>query len=393
MPAVASLDALERAAADFEIGETRLVIEPAALTEVRRSLDSSGLLLLGEVHGVRENPLVIRALMVALGVTGLALEWAEQLAPAVGGYLAGRPLADDMALWSGDGRITAGHLAVIRERAAAGPLDLTLFDGIGEIGWTWSQRDEAMAERLLARVTAASGTLAVAGNAHTPTGPTSLGLPLGAQVARQRPGVRSVRIKYGGGRFYNCEPRRFRPRANVWRSQVRLRRQRGHLVLDLPGPTEATVPQRPWERTRALPLELSDQGGRGACQPAVGERLTQRPGGDLRQLDQHGRVAVEVRDGEERVRVGREHRLLLAEVLDLDGEDRAVRRCLLAEPADVRLAERPVPGEGLAADIPGPVAVPLPLGDLGQLSGHPGHVIQRRHVATLPRALQPGDWH
>ena len=141
MPTVASLDALERAAADFEIGETRLVIEPAALTEVRRSLDSSGLLLLGEVHGVRENPLVIRALMVALGVTGLALEWAEQLAPAVRGYLAGRPLADDMALWSGDGRITAGHLAVIRERAAAGPLDLTLFDGIGELGWTWSQRD------------------------------------------------------------------------------------------------------------------------------------------------------------------------------------------------------------------------------------------------------------
>ena len=67
MPAVASLDALERAAADFEIGETRLVIEPAALTEARCSLDSSGLLLLGEVHGVRENPLVIRALMVASG--------------------------------------------------------------------------------------------------------------------------------------------------------------------------------------------------------------------------------------------------------------------------------------------------------------------------------------
>ncbi len=39
----------------------------------------------------------------------------------------------------------------------------------------------------------ASGTLAVAGNAHTPTGPTSLGLPLGAYLARQRPGVRSCR--------------------------------------------------------------------------------------------------------------------------------------------------------------------------------------------------------
>ncbi len=248
MPTVASLEALERAAAEFEIGDTRLVIEPPALTEARRSLDSSGLLLLGEVHGVRENPLVIRALMLALGLTGLALEWPDDLAPAMQGYLGGRPLADDLALWSGDGRITAGHLAVLRERAAAGSLDLTLFDGVTGADWSWSQRDEAMAERILARATAASGTLAVAGNAHTPTWPTSLGLPLGAYLARQRPGVRSIRIKYGSGRFYNLEPRRFRPRVNVRRSQVRLRRQRGHLVLDLPGASEATVPQRPVPR-------------------------------------------------------------------------------------------------------------------------------------------------
>ena len=245
MPTVTSLEALERAAAEFEIGDTRLVFEPCALAEARRSLDSSGLLLLGEVHGVRENPLVIRALMLGLGLTGLALEWPDDLAPAMAGYLGGGPLADDLALWSGDGRITVGHLAVLRERTRAGPLDLTLFDGVTGADWSWSQRDEAMAERILAGSTTASGTLAVAGNAHTPTGPTSLGLPLGAYLARQRPGVRSIRIKYGGGRFYNLEPRRFRPRVNVWRSQVRLRRQRGHLVLDLPGASEATVPQRP----------------------------------------------------------------------------------------------------------------------------------------------------
>ena len=159
MPTVASLEALERAAAEFEIGDVRLVIEPPALTEARRSLDSSGLLLLGEVHGVRENPLVIRALMLALGLSGLALEWPDELTPVIGDYLAGRPLADHLTLWFGDGRITAGHLAVLRERAAAGPLDLTLFDGPTWADWSWSQRDEAMAERILAQSTTASGTL------------------------------------------------------------------------------------------------------------------------------------------------------------------------------------------------------------------------------------------
>jgi hypothetical protein len=63
-------------------------------------------------------------------------------------------------------------------------------------------------------------------------------------LARQRPGVRSIRIKYGGGRFDNVEPRRFRPRVNARRSQIRLRQQRRHLVFDLPGASEATVPQR-----------------------------------------------------------------------------------------------------------------------------------------------------
>jgi len=38
MPTVASLEALERAAAEFEVGDIRLVIEPLALTAARRSL-------------------------------------------------------------------------------------------------------------------------------------------------------------------------------------------------------------------------------------------------------------------------------------------------------------------------------------------------------------------
>ena len=48
--------------------------------------------------------------------------------------LARQTLADHPMLWPGDGRITAGHLAVLAERAAAGPLELTLFDGIVEAG-------------------------------------------------------------------------------------------------------------------------------------------------------------------------------------------------------------------------------------------------------------------
>jgi hypothetical protein len=183
VPCVASLDTLHRAVAEFAVTDPGLVIEPPALAATRRSLDSAGLLLLGEVHGVRENPLLIRALMQALGLTGLALEWPGDLAPIIRAFLAGQPLADHWFVWGGDGRISAGHLAVLAERAAAGPLDLILFDGVTGEGWSWSQRDEAMARRILAASGPDARTLAVAGNAHTPTSPTELGVPMGARQA------------------------------------------------------------------------------------------------------------------------------------------------------------------------------------------------------------------
>lgn len=244
MPCVASLDAFHRAVDEFVVEDLGLVVEPAALAAAGRSLDSCGLLLLGEMHGVRENPLVIRALMQAFGLTSVALEWPDDLAPMIRGFLGGEPLADHPLLWGGDGRITAGHLAVLAERSKAGPLEVILFDGIIGAGWSWSQRDEAMARRLLAGSRSGARTLAVAGNAHTPTSRTDLGVPLGACLARQRPGIREIRIRYGGGRFWNFRSCRFAGRASA-QGPVRLHEDAGELVLDLPVATEAIVPQRP----------------------------------------------------------------------------------------------------------------------------------------------------
>jgi hypothetical protein len=50
------MEALVQAVADFVVADLDLEAEPAVLAAARRSLEDSGLLLLGEVHGVRENP-------------------------------------------------------------------------------------------------------------------------------------------------------------------------------------------------------------------------------------------------------------------------------------------------------------------------------------------------
>ena len=128
MPALASLAQFRQAVADFPVEELEVAVEPAARAAAERSLAESGFLLLGEVHGVRENPLIIAALLREFGLTSLALEWPEGLAP------------------------------VLRELAAAGPLELILIDGVMDAGWSWSQRDEAMARRVLAAPAAAVTT-------------------------------------------------------------------------------------------------------------------------------------------------------------------------------------------------------------------------------------------
>jgi hypothetical protein len=144
-----SVEALAEAVAGFVVEDLDLELDPAAVEAARRSVEESGLLLLGEVHGVRENPLLARALMRVFGLTRLALEWPDDLAPVIEAFQATGTLADHWLLWAGDGRITAGHLAVLAERAAAGPVQVVLFDGTIGAGWSWSDRDEAMAGRIL----------------------------------------------------------------------------------------------------------------------------------------------------------------------------------------------------------------------------------------------------
>ncbi len=159
-------------------------------------------------------------------------------------FLAGEALADHPWLWDGDGRITAGHLAVLAERAAAAPLELILFTGVIGADRTWSQRDEAMAQGILAASRPGARTLAVAGNLHTPTSSIELGVPMGARLAEQRPGIREIQINYGAGSFWNLGPRHFARREDP-RGQVRLYEHDGELILDLPLATEAVVPHRP----------------------------------------------------------------------------------------------------------------------------------------------------
>jgi hypothetical protein len=66
-----------------------------------------------------------------------------------------------------------------------------------------------------------------------------------ADMARQRPGLRSIDFVYGPGRFYNLGPHSLGGRLHGQHVDApRLIQQQGELLLLVPSPREATVPHR-----------------------------------------------------------------------------------------------------------------------------------------------------
>ena len=133
-------------------------------------------------------------------------------------------------------------MRVLAALATARSLEVILSDGAIGAEWDWSDRGKAMAGRLLAAAPAPARTLVAAGNAHTPTRPSQRGIPMGAWLHRQRPGVREIRINYGSGR-YNTQPCRF-THPGLPPRRIQLHQEHGLLLPGLPTAAEAIVPHR-----------------------------------------------------------------------------------------------------------------------------------------------------
>jgi hypothetical protein len=206
--------AFERAVAAYRLDDVPL--DDDAVEGARESLEATGLFLLGEPHGAAENPRVLYSLARRLGTRALALEWSYDELDAFAQPLVASDALDVEALWSlpteaeafcGDGRFTAGHVALLIGLRAEGYLEqLVLVDRAGpaEI----EKREQAMTDRLLAERRRELPTLVWLGGFHTLLELLEDVEPLGARVARELPGLRSVQILYDAGEVWFHEPAR-----------------------------------------------------------------------------------------------------------------------------------------------------------------------------------------
>lgn len=69
------------------MAELPLAVEPLADERIRSALDSAGVVLFGEIHGVYENPLAVYTLMRRFELRCLGLEWPPELQLVVASFL------------------------------------------------------------------------------------------------------------------------------------------------------------------------------------------------------------------------------------------------------------------------------------------------------------------
>lgn len=226
--------------------------EPTAQS-LADNLENNKLLILGEMHGVKENADVIYTLFKKFGFRQLALEWNPELKQMIEKFLESGELDFDAIQDSPDGRITAGHFALLKKLKSEGVLEgLVCFDG-GASGEGWNARDAAMAQNILANLSELP-TLVVAGNLHTKIDAISFDdepgeqHPMGENIKKEIPDVASGRIEYLTGQYHNYGTKNFTKLNDVELAGARFYKDaNGLYVFVLPEAHAAMVPN-PHER-------------------------------------------------------------------------------------------------------------------------------------------------
>jgi len=202
------------AISSFSIEEIQTSFDELAVQKLANNLEANKLFILGEMHGVKENVNVIYTLFKKFGFRRLALEWEPKLKAVVDKFLELGELDFDPIKGSPDGRITAGHFALIKKLKSEGMLEQIVCFDEGSDGADWNKRDLNMSKNILANLSDAP-TLVVAGNLHARIGPMTFDdepdqqHPMGENVKKIIPIISSGKIEYLTGQFHNFGTQEF----------------------------------------------------------------------------------------------------------------------------------------------------------------------------------------
>lgn len=202
----------------FVIEEIETEFDEDSVRDFSEQLKNGKLFILGETHGVLENPNIVYTLIKKFGLRNLGLEWSGMLRNTIQEFLENGELDFESINKSCDGRITAGHFALLKKLHSENLIDKSIcFD---EITWSgsWDLRDSLMAKNILQELSE-TPTVVVAGKLHTGLKPIQLeentsdiNHPMGERIKDQVPDVISGRIEYVSGQYHNIGTQDFETR-------------------------------------------------------------------------------------------------------------------------------------------------------------------------------------
>lgn len=185
------------------------------VARARGSLAATRLLVVGEWHGVYETPSALASLAVSLDTRAVAFEWShEEMDEPLQRFLhSGRfdfehlwSLPDSAEFFCGDGRIAAGHFALLQRLAIERRLEQVIaFDRLDPepLPDDPSVRDREMAARLLGEWDDRIPLLVLTGAAHARLDAGDVGADgtqtMAMHLARRRPRLQSAMLEYDGG--------------------------------------------------------------------------------------------------------------------------------------------------------------------------------------------------
>ena len=208
----------------ISIEKVKIAGSDVVLKELSRDIDKTNLLMVGEVHGVRENACFYYTLFVEFGFEIMALEYPVSFKEELEKFLITGIFPSHYSIEHiSDGRVNLEYLALLRNLRKDGLLKgLICFDSEVHTS-VWNERDLSYSEQFLNNYDSKLRTLVVAGNLHARKDVFTSALengdqrlwPMGYHVKNRLGDFPVCKVVYHGGSFYNFGPKNFTGKRHI----------------------------------------------------------------------------------------------------------------------------------------------------------------------------------
>lgn len=226
------------------IGEMSVRYDEEAVSALVDDIVSGKVFILGETHGVKENPTIVYSLLRKFKFKQLGMEWDKGMSGVVESYRTESSLDYQSIINSCDGRITAEYIGMLKKIKDENLVESVFYFDDKD---SWDRRDEVMAQEIISHTSEGLSTIAVAGSAHTSIQDTkendgSVHSSMVKYLQDREKKFCVGEIRYMSGKYFNNTEKDFTENLGTEGVARFYKDLSGIYIFELPQATIATVP-------------------------------------------------------------------------------------------------------------------------------------------------------